>query len=60
MRISELYARLATPVRSTETMAAYFALPKGQQDELKDVGGYVAGALNGPRRKVGAVAAGMC
>ena len=56
MRISELYARLATPVRSTETMAAYFALPKGQQDELKDVGGYVAGALNGPRRKVGAVA----
>lgn len=56
MRISELYARLSTPVRSTETMAAYFALPKGQQDELKDVGGYVAGALNGPHRKAGAVA----
>ena len=54
--ISELYARLATPARSTETMAAYLAMPKSQQDDLKDVGGYVAGTLNGPRRKAGAVA----
>lgn len=53
--ISELYARLATTARSTETMAAYLALPKGQQDNLKDVGGYVAGSLSGPRRKAGAV-----
>lgn len=53
--ISELYDRLRVPARSTETMAAYLALSKGQQDDLKDVGGYVAGALNGPRRKAGAV-----
>lgn len=54
--ISELYERLRVPARSTETMAEYLALSKGQQDDLKDVGGYVAGTLNGPRRKAGAVA----
>lgn len=56
MLLSELYAKLATPGRSTETMADYLSLPKGQQDELKDVGGFVAGPLNGARRKAGAVA----
>lgn len=53
--ISELYDRLKTPARSTETMAEYKAMSKAQQDELKDVGGYVAGTLAGPRRKAGAV-----
>lgn len=53
--LSELYARIATPARSTETMADYLSLPKGQQDELKDVGGFVAGTLTGTRRKAGAV-----
>lgn len=56
MLLSELYAKLATPGRSTETMADYLSLPKGQQDDLKDVGGFVAGSLNGARRKAGAVA----
>lgn len=37
-------------------MAQYLALTKAQQDELKDVGGFVAGALLGTRRKAGAVA----
>ncbi|WNX84381.1 virulence-associated E family protein [Agathobaculum sp. NTUH-O15-33] len=55
LRLSELYERLRVPARSTETMAAYLALSKGQQDDLKDVGGFVAGTLNGPRRKAGAV-----
>ncbi len=54
--LSELYARLSTPARSTETMQEYLALRKSEQDNLKDVGGYVAGALNGTRRKTGAVA----
>lgn len=31
-------------------------MPKGQQDDLKDVGGFVAGTLNGVRRKASAVA----
>lgn len=53
--LSELWERLRTPSRGTETLDQYLALPKGQQDDLKDVGGYVAGTLNGPRRKAGAV-----
>jgi putative DNA primase/helicase len=55
LSISELYDRLRTPARSTETTAAYLSLPKGQQDDLKDVGGFVAGTLHGFRRKAGAV-----
>ena len=55
--LSELWERLRTPVRGTETLAQYLALPKARQDELKDVGGYVAGTLDGPRRKAAAVAA---
>ena len=53
--ISELYEKLRVPTRSTETMADYLAMTKGQQDELKDVGGFVAGSLHGIRRKAGAV-----
>lgn len=48
---SELVERLRTAVRGTETLAEYFKLPKSQQDELKDVGGFVAGTLEGHRRK---------
>ena len=53
--ISEMWDRLRTPVRSQETLTAYMALPKSQQDNLKDVGGFVAGTLQGQRRKAGAV-----
>lgn len=55
MMISELYERLRIPARGTETLAAYLSMSKGQQDDLKDVGGFVAGTLNGTRRKAGAV-----
>lgn len=54
--LSELYEKLRVPARGVETMSAYLALPKGKQDDLKDVGGFVGGILNGPRRKAGAVA----
>lgn len=56
MTIEELYKRLQTPARGTETQAEYLAMQKSQQDRLKDVGGFVAGVLNGPRRKANAVA----
>ena len=55
LAVSELYERLRTPARGKETQSEYLALPKPKQDELKDVGGYVAGTLSGPRRKAGAV-----
>lgn len=52
---SELCEKLRTPSRGTETLAEYFTLPKSKQDELKDVGGFVGGTLNGSRRKADAV-----
>lgn len=55
--LSELWEKLRLPARSTETQEEYLRMTKGRQDELKDVGGFVAGALNGTRRKAGAVAA---
>jgi predicted P-loop ATPase len=48
---SELVERLKTPVRGTETLAEYLNYPKSKQDELKDVGGFVAGTLKDNRRK---------
>ena len=39
------------PARGTETLAAYLNMKKAQQDDLKDVGGFMAGTLSGPRRK---------
>lgn len=49
--ISELWDKLRVPARGKETVAQYLGLKKPQQDELKDVGGFVGGSLNGPRRK---------
>lgn len=49
--VSELWDKLKTPARGTETLAEYMSLKKAQQDELKDIGGFVGGTLNGPRRK---------
>lgn len=55
MLVSEFIARLGTPARSPETLAQYRAMPKAQQDALKDVGGFVGGALSGPRRMASAM-----
>jgi hypothetical protein len=53
---SELVARLQTPARGTETLAEYLALPRSKQDDLKDVGGYVAGIIaGGGRRKANSI-----
>jgi putative DNA primase/helicase len=48
---SELVTKLQTPVRGTETLAEYLSFPKSRQDDLKDVGGFVAGTLLHNRRK---------
>lgn len=47
---SELIERLKTPVRSTEILQEYLKLSKAKQDDLKDVGGFVAGSLKGNKR----------
>ncbi len=53
--LSEFYEKLKTPRKSTETMAEYLSLPKTEQDDRKDVGGFVAGSLSGTRRLAKAV-----
>ena len=55
LTVSELYTRLETPMRGTESLAEYLALSKADQDSKKDIGGFVGGRLNGPRRKADAV-----
>ena len=55
MTVSELYARFDNPVRGVETLVNYLKLKKSQQDDLKDVGGFVGGSLSGGRRKASAV-----
>lgn len=52
---SELVEKLHTPARGTETLAEYLKLPKSRQDELKDVGGFVAGTLKENKRKANSV-----
>ncbi len=52
---SEFVERIKNPVRSTETIAEYLSYPKGKQDELKDVGGFVGGVFTSDRRKASLV-----
>ena len=54
--VSELWLKLKTPARGTETLAEYMSYKKAQQDDLKDIGGFVGGSLNGTRRKANNVA----
>lgn len=48
---SEFTEKLKTPIRGTETLEQYLAMPKSRQDELKDIGGFVGGTFIGERRK---------
>ena len=49
--LSEFWARLGNVHRSTETLSEYRDLPKAKQDELKDVGGFVAGTFKREKRR---------
>lgn len=55
LMLSELYEKLRIPVRSTESLAEYLGMKKGQQDDLKDVGGFVGGELSDGKRRAGSV-----
>ncbi|PLR84685.1 hypothetical protein CVD25_01000 [Bacillus canaveralius] len=52
---SELAKRLSQTTRTGETYAEYKKFSKTQQDQIKDVGGFVGGTLKGGRRKTDAV-----
>ncbi|MGN0975260.1 MAG: VapE domain-containing protein [Gemmiger sp.] len=49
--VSQLWERLKTPVRGAESHAEYMAMRKPQQDDLKDIGGFVGGSVLGRRKK---------
>lgn len=53
---SALIARLAETHRTAETFAEYLSVKKDRQGEIKDIGGFVGGYLNGGRRKANTVA----
>ena len=48
---SEFVDRVKNPVHSAETLDEYLAYPKHQQDDLKDVGGFVGGTFENNIRK---------
>lgn len=50
---SAMVQKLSSPVRMAETFAEYKSLPKSEQDELKDVGGFVGGELKDGIRRNG-------
>lgn len=52
---SEFIQRISVPEKFPETLEEYKKLPKAQQDDLKDIGGFVGGTLKGGRRRTGSV-----
>lgn len=53
---SALVAKLQKPVITPESYAEYKKMSKADQDNIKDVGGYVGGSLTGGRRSAATVA----
>ena len=51
MKWSEFLQRISKTTRTPETFEEYKKLPKLEQDNLKDVGGFVGGALREGKRK---------
>ena len=51
MTYEDFVSRLSKTKYTAETMEQYRKMPKGQQDSIKDVGGFVLGKLKGGRRK---------
>lgn len=48
---STLLSRFSHATQTQETQAEYLKMSKAQQDNIKDVGGFVGGTLKGGRRK---------
>lgn len=51
MELDGFRDRIKTTILTAETQEQYKKMPKGQQDDIKDVGGFVLGRLKGGRRK---------
>jgi len=48
---SEFVQRVSKPERTQESLAEYKGLSRAQQDDLKDIGGFVGGELQGEARR---------
>lgn len=55
-----LCERLSTTQKTIESLEEFLAMKRGQQDEIKDVGGYVMGHLKGGYRRAGSVLCRSC
>ncbi len=55
IRFDDLKERLKVTIRTTESAEEYVKMNKAQRDTAKDHGGFVAGVLEGGRRKVDTV-----
>jgi len=55
IKFDELCDRLRNPIYTSETAEEYPKLPKGQRDDIKDKGGFVAGHLRDNRRQANKV-----
>lgn len=51
----QLCERMRTPKRTPETAAEYAGMTRDQRAEIKDVGGFVGGVVEGGSRKTGSV-----
>lgn len=52
---SALVEKLSQTHRTHETVKEYYGAAKDRQDEIKDIGGFVAGHINGGRRLKGSI-----
>lgn len=55
IKFNDLKERLKVTIRTSESAEEYAKMSKSQRDAAKDHGGFVAGVLNGGRRKVDSV-----
>lgn len=55
IKFDELCDRLCNPIYTSESAEEYPKLPKGQRDDIKDKGGFVAGHLSDNRRQANKV-----
>lgn len=51
MELEDFIKRISHTFRTSETMEQYRKMPKGKQDDIKDVGGFVLGKLKQGSRK---------
>ena len=50
-----LSKRLKTTTRTSETQGEFANMPKSQQDDIKDVGGFVGGKVKNGKRQSGSI-----